>query len=116
MADEEVTAHVAEVQDLSRQGHMFRSCEEGAALALQQLPEGTWKFVLNAAHDTLPHNANLHLWGKSPARSVCKVEPQTLIHVLNARKTALDGRRYNTRHDAVLAELYSTITLKGPAP
>ena len=95
---------------------MFRSCEEGAAhvwaLAPQQLPEGAWKFVLNAAHDTLPHNANLHLWGKksSSVCPLCKAEPQTLIHVLNACKTALDGRRYNTRHDAVLAELYSTIT------
>ena len=43
VADEEVTARVAEVQDLPRQGHMFRSCEEGAAhvwaLSLQQLPE-----------------------------------------------------------------------------
>ena len=120
VADEEVTARVTEVHDLPRQGHMFRSCEEGAAhvwaLALQQLPEGAWKFVLNAAHDTLPHNANLHLWGKksSSVCPLCKAEPQTLIHVLNACKTALDGRRYNTRHDAVLAELYSTFTKNLP--
>ena len=30
-ADEEAAARVAEVQDLPRQGHMFRSCEEGTA-------------------------------------------------------------------------------------
>lgn len=120
VAEEEVTTRVAEVQDLPRQGHMFRSCEEEAAdvwaLAIQQLPEGAWKFALNAAHDTLPHNANLHLWGKKSSLvcPLCKAEPQTLIHVLNACKTALDGRRYNARHDAVLAELYSTITQNLP--
>lgn len=115
VVNEEATSRAAEVRNLPRQGHMFRSCEERAAdvwtLALQQLPEGAWKFVLNAAHDTLPHNANLHLWGKkaSPVCQLCKAEPQTLIHVLNACKTALDGRRYNVRHDAVLTEIYTTI-------
>ena len=115
VSDEEVATCVAEVLDLPRQGHMFRSREEGAAdvwsLALQQLPERARNFVLNAAHDTLPHNANLHLWGKKASSicPLCKTEPQTLIHVLNACKTALEWRRYNGRHDAVLAELYSTI-------
>ena len=35
--------------------------------------------------------------------------PQTLIHVLNACDAAMELRRYNYRHDIVLAELYNTI-------
>ncbi len=47
---------------------MIKSSKEGAAdiwaQTLNTIPETEWKFVLNAAHDTLPHNANIHLWGK----------------------------------------------------
>jgi hypothetical protein len=77
------------------------------------LPEGTWKFVLNAAHDTLSHNANLHLWRIKPSSlcPLCCAEPQSLVHVLNACKTALQLRRYNSQHDA---ELYSTIKISLP--
>lgn len=115
VVEEETSARVAGVHGLPRQGHMIRACKEGAAevwaLALQRLTEGAWKFVLNAAHDTLPHNANLHLWGKKTSSlcPLCKAEPQTLVHVLNACKAALQWRRYNTRHDAVLAEIQHTI-------
>ena len=48
------------------------------------LSENTFKLSLNAITDTLPHNSNLHLWGKvpSPACKLCS-EKQTLYHVLN---------------------------------
>ena len=63
------------------------------------------KFVLNAANDTLPHNANIALWRKSSGLSAaCKLcgEKQTLCHVLNNCKVALNFRRYNHRHDEIL--------------
>ena len=49
--------------DLPRQGYWARSLSPQSAdvwaTALRSLPEEVWKFALNAAHDTLPHNANL---------------------------------------------------------
>ena len=59
-------------------------------------------FALNAVADTLPHNANLHLWGKK-STSGCQLCPerQTLQHVLNHCSLALVRRRYNQRHDDV---------------
>ena len=117
---EETTARVSVVHNLPRQGHMVRSSRDGAAevwaQALSLLLEGEWKFVLNAAHNTLPHNNNLHLWKKKQDSTcpLCKKELQTLIHVLNACTVALNWRRYNTRHDAVLAELSKTISQSLP--
>ena len=73
------------------------------------------RFVLNAAVDTLAHNANLHLWGKkeTDACPLCG-ERQTLIHVLNNCRVALDLHRYNPRHDSVLNILADTIKEKLP--
>ena len=62
-------------------------------------------FSMNAAQDTLPHNANLALWRKKDGLSdVCKLcrMRQMLSHVLNQCPVSLHLRRYNTRHDAVL--------------
>ena len=60
---------------------------------------------MNAAQDTLPHNANLAMWKRkeslSDACKLCGVR-QTLPHVLNQCSVALQIRRYNTRHDVVL--------------
>ena len=69
--------------------------------------------MLNAAHDTLPHNSNLHLWKKKPNPScpLCGHQKQTLLHVLNNCETALHHRRYNQRHDEVLKEIASFITV-----
>ena len=60
------------------------------------------KFALNAAQDTLPHNANLQCWRKLP--DACKLcgKRQTLLHILNNCPVALNFRRYNQRHDLVL--------------
>ena len=69
------------------------------------------KFTLSAAHDTLPHNANLHLWRKVPSPNcpLCSSR-QTLLHVLNNCPVALQNRRYNHRHDAVLEKLHQFVT------
>ena len=70
---------------------------------IETLPERVFKFALNSLTDTLPHNANLHLWKKlpSPSCNLCG-QRQTLLHVLNACPSALEKRRYNARHDAIL--------------
>ena len=82
--------------------------------AIRSLPNECYKFVLNAAHNTLlPHNSNLHLWKKKPNVScpLCGHQRQTLIHVLNNCFTALHHWRYNQRHDKVLKEIASFITV-----
>ena len=77
------------------------------SMTVTKLPEHVFKFALNAITDTLPHNANVHLWKKSPLPT-CKLCPdkQTLSHVLNSCSTALNHRRFNLRHDSVLKDLY----------
>ena len=94
---------------LEHQGKLFRTMSASAAsvwaTATQSLPSAQMKFALNAASDTLPHNANLSLWRKADGLSAaCKLcgMRQTLCHILNNCKVALDLRRYNARHDEVL--------------
>ena len=100
---------------LEREGQMFRSASPDAAelwgSTLLQLPDDPRKFALNSALDTLPHNANLHLWGRRRSDNcpLCE-ERQTLIHVLNMCPVALRTRRYNNRHDAVLQKITTTIS------
>ena len=79
--------------------------------ALVQLSDDHRKFALNAALDTLPHNANLHLW-KKRSNSNCTLcgERQSLIHILNNCPAALRARRYNKRHDLVLEKITSCIS------
>lgn len=82
---------------------------------IQTLPSEQMRFVLNAAVDTLPHNANLQLWKKRES-DTCPLcgERQTLIHVLNCCRVARDLRRYNQRHDLVLGEIADAIRQKLP--
>jgi len=67
-------ARLSQLQSLLRQGHMVQSSPPDMpaiwAEAVQGLPDEQFKFALNAAHDTLPHNANLHLWKKKD-RDTC---------------------------------------------
>ena len=91
---------------LNTQGKLFQLVDNNAssvwAKAIQTLPPTEMKFALNAANDTLPHNANLARWrGLSDACKLCGAR-QTLHHILNHCKKALDLRRFNTRHDQVL--------------
>ncbi len=77
-----------ELKSLEKQGQMLRTTTPvGASLwvkAVQSLPAEQMRFALNAAVDTLPHNANLHLWKKRESGS-CPLcgRRQTLIHALN---------------------------------
>ena len=99
---------------LQRQGQMLSNTAPDAASvwakAIEVVTSDQCKFVVNAAVDTLPHNANLHLWKKkkSAACPLCG-EHQTLIHVLNCCSVARDLRRYNSRHDGVLRVVLDTI-------
>ena len=105
----DVEKRLQHAKSLARQGQVFRCSEEHAAtiwsIAVGRLPPELLKFSLNAVQDTLPHNSNLAMWRKTDSlSSVCKLcgVRQTLIHVLNNCPRALDLRRYNERHDAVL--------------
>ena len=102
--------HLQSLQRLEKQGHMSQcSSPDGAkiwAKALEGAKDKHLRFALNSAVDTLPHNANLYLWKKRIDES-CPLcgERQSLIHVLNTCSAVRDGRRFNTRHDRVLAEI-----------
>ena len=102
------------LQRLEKEGQMSRLSTPQAAeiwaKAVESLPDEIIKFSPNSAVDTLPHNANLHLWKKEESSS-CPLcgEKQSLIRVLNACSVARDRRRYNVRHDSVLKEVVTTI-------
>ena len=108
------TRRLESCRQLAVQGDPSRRFDDRAstiwAEALWDLPERVMKFTLNAAQDTLPHNANLHLWKKLPTPNcpLCS-NRQTLLHVLNNCPVALQNRRYNQRHDAVLKQLYQFV-------
>ena len=115
VSEDDEDQHLTSLQRLEKQGHMSRcSSPDGMkfwAKAMEGLKDEHQKFVLNSAVDTLPHNANLHLW-KKRKDGFCPLcgERQTLIHVLNTCKAARDARRYNVRHDTVLNEIVSLIS------
>ena len=107
--------HLDRCRSLVVQGQTVRQFQDRAAglwaEVVTSLPENTMRFALNSVTDTLPHNANLYLWGKQPS-PVCRLCPerQTLQHVLNHCSTALEKRRYNRRHDDILASLHSFVS------
>ena len=99
------------------QGQTVRQfCDRAANLwaeAVQTLPDCSMRFALNSVTNTLPHNANLHLWEKKPSptcpRALCP-ERQTFQHVLNHCETALEKGTYSERHDDILTSLYSFVS------
>lgn len=107
----DIQSHLEHCQSLSIQGQTVRQFQDRAAELWAQivmnLPDEVMRFALNSVTNTLPHNANLHLWGKKPT-PVCQLCPerQTLQHVLNHCSVALRMRRYNIRHDDILLSLY----------
>ena len=107
---QDVQKRLAHATSLQVQGKFFQwSCDESAlawSRAVQSSSSPLLKFAINAAQDTLPHNANLALWRNSSEVSAkCKLcgDRQTLANILNCCQTALNSRRYNERHDEVLA-------------
>ena len=106
---------------LEHQGQLLRTIDDKAAntwsSAVQQLPPLVVTFAMNAAQNTLPHNANLALWKrKDDLSDACKLcgERQSLSHVLNHCPTTLNLRRYNIRHDTVLAVIEQGIRSHAP--
>ena len=105
--EEAETSHQALCQ-LPAQGAMARLWEKASpelwVKAVQGLPPEPLKFALNASLDKLPTNANLHTWGKKPHDicPLCQDYRQSLLHVLNHCKVAMDLRQYSRRHDEVL--------------
>ena len=104
-------------KSLQCQGQVFRCSTQDAATiwstAIQMLPSRFLGFSLNAVQDTLPHNDNLARWRrKEGLSSDCKLcgQRQTLLHVLNSCPRALQLRRYNERHDAVLSVIVDFMT------
>ena len=109
-------ARLEHARSLPHQGQLLRATEDKAAgiwsSAVLQLPPQVLRFSLNAAQDTLPHNANLALWRRRDGLSdACKLcgKRQILPHILNQCPVSLHLRRYNVRHDAVLEVIESGI-------
>ena len=97
---------VHHAKSLKCQEQVFRCCDEGPATiwatAIQQLAPDFLKFSLNVVQDTLPHNDNLARWRRSEGLSSnCKLCGER-HHVLNHCSRALELRKCNERHDAVL--------------
>ena len=115
VAEVDTSVHLERCKALPVQGQTARQFEDRAAdlwsQAVLTSPDHVMRFALNAVMDTLPHNANLHLWGKKSS-SGCQLchERQTLQHVLNHCIVALERRRYNQRHDDVLCSLFKFIS------
>ena len=78
------------------------------------LPQGTMKFLINAMIDNLPTRCNLKKWGKSITDlcRLCKARPESLAHITSGCKVALEEKRYDYRHDSVLAYVASCLDSK----
>ena len=81
----------AEYEDVIWKSYMFN------------LKQGTMKFLLNSAIDTLPTAANLFKWKKitSDKCKLCRCV-QTTSHILNICKVSLDNGKFLWRHNNVI--------------
>ena len=78
------------------------------------LPKGVLSFITRAAINALPTADNLRRWGKK-LNTRCKLcgNHETLLHILNNCKRALEQERYNFRHDSIIKYIMSSLlTLK----
>ena len=100
---------------LPQQGKMMTLFEGNAAAlwsrCVSKLPPEPLCFILNAAVESLPTNANLFKWGKrpSPSCALCHSDRQSLLHALNNCPIVMTLRRYSARHDEVLRVLSAFI-------
>ena len=76
------------------------------------LPKGTMKWLLNASINTLPTKANLRQWGKVTNDKCFCSKKQTLNHILNGCKTALEQGRFTWRHDSILYYIANCLDMK----
>ena len=69
------------------------------------------KFHLNSIHDTAHTPANMRLWKYSNTAKcpLCGINYCNLKHILACCRVALEGKRYNWRHDQVLRVICHTL-------
>ena len=94
--EEDDKERLSQLRNLEKQGQiMSMDGDEVEALAntIQSLPSKLMRFTLNAAIDTLPHNANLHLWGKNET-DACPLcgERQTLDQAQNREEQTQESK------------------------
>ena len=96
------------VKSLTQQGHFLALAaaqhEDAVWKAYMfNLKQGTMKFLLNAAIDTLPTAANLFKWKKSTSNKckLCKCV-QTTNHILNNCKVSLENGKFLWRHNNIV--------------
>ena len=95
------------VKSLVKQGHFLELTKLELTDAtwksfIFNLPKGTMKWLLNSSINTLPTKANLRQWGKVTNDKCWCSQKQTLNHILNGCKRALDQGRFTWRHDSIL--------------
>ena len=95
------------VKTLVKQGHFLELTKIEMMDATWQsyiynLPKGTMKWLLNSSINTLPCKSNLRQWGKVTNDKCWCTRKQTLNHILNGCRKALDQGRYTWRHDGIL--------------
>ena len=95
-----------ELASAEKQGIVWKSY-------MYNLKQGTLKFLLNAAIDTLPTAANLKRWKKSISDlcNLCK-RRQTTYHIMNACPAALITGRYTWRHNCVINYIVNCVDTK----
>ena len=80
------------------------------------LPKGVLSFITRAAINALPTADNLSRWGKKlNTRCLLCGNHETLLHILNNCKRALEQERYNFRHDSILKYIVSSLQEVKPA-
>ena len=101
----------------SRQKHVKALAQQGNFLFLAameyedaiwksymfDMKQGTMKFLINAAIDTLPTASNLFKWRKSTSNKckLCK-SIQTTHHILNICKFSLENGKFLWRHNNIV--------------
>ena len=114
--DEDSQMRLNDIHRLDVQGRFLRIMDSFCltdywSRAIWSLPARQMSFAMNSAQDTLPHNSNLMRW-KRPVSPWCPFcgGLQTLRHILNGCKQALQERQYNQRHDEVLREIVTYLS------
>ena len=105
------------VKNLVSQGHFLELTKVEQLDAtwksfIFNLPKGTMKWLLNASINTLPSKANLRQWGKVTNDKCFCSKKQTLNHILNGCKTALEQGRFTWRHDSILNYIANCLDMK----
>ena len=75
---------------------------------LQSIPQFLFQFARKALLQLLPTSSNLVRWKRleNPICSLCKLKPQTNLHVLSNCGSDIALERYKFRHNAILRLLF----------